>query len=316
MFVSVVITTRNRATNLKTALFSLNLQTHRKASFEVLVIDNGSTDNTRDVCEECRAFLPNFQYLYEPNPGLHIGRHLGMQRARARILVYADDDIEAFPTWLEGVAEAFSNEQVALVGGKNLPRFQVEPPAWIRRMWEKNRNGGRMLPYLSILDLGDKVKEVSPYHVFGCNFSIRKSVLLEAGGFHPDAFPYALIRYRGDGETYVSRYISEKGGKAIYHPKASVFHCVPEERLSEEYFCKRAFIQGISDSYTDLRTRMTGLARKQDYFKLVSWFLLPLVKIRWVKIKMGYLNGYCFHQNEVRKDPRLYAWVIKENYLA
>lgn len=315
MFLSVIIPTRNRAHHLEGALSSLGAQTQTRESFEVLVVDNGSTDHTRDVCETSRAFLPKLKYLYDPRPGLHVGRHMGLNSASADILVYADDDIEAFPTWLEGIAEAFSDDQVALVGGKNLPKFQLEPPAWIRHMWEKERRGRRTLPYLSILDLGDRVKGIRPYDVFGCNFSIRKSILLEAGGFHPDAMPMELIRYRGDGETYVARYIAAHGYKALYHPKASVYHLVPEERLSESYFRKRAFIQGISDSYTDIRRRMTRSSQKRHYFKLLRWLLLPLEGVRRVRIRVNYLEGYCFHQDEVEADAQLYEWVTVKHYM-
>jgi len=94
----------------------------------------------------------------------------------------------------------------------------------------------RILIYLSILDLGDTIKTINPYHVFGCNFSIRKKILLEAGGFHPDAMPQELIRFRGDGESHVSRYILVHGYKTLYHPKASVYHLVTHNRMTEDYF--------------------------------------------------------------------------------
>lgn len=180
---------------------------------------------------------------------MHVGRHLGLKMAESDILVYADDDIEAFPTWLEAIAESFQDSGVVLVGGKNLPKWESDPPDWILKMWEPDKNGNRILGYLSILDLGDEEKEISPFYVFGCNFSIRKRVLLEAGGFHPDGMPKELIIYRGDGETHVSRYIQAKGYKAFYNPKASIYHVIPRKRLTIEYLEYRAFIQGISDSF-------------------------------------------------------------------
>ena len=313
MFLSIIIPTRNRASHLETALFSLKGQTYGVESFEVLVIDNGSTDSTHEVCETCRSFLPNLQYLHEPRPGLHVGRHLGMKRARADTLVYVDDDIEAFPTWLEGIAEAFCDEQVALVGGKNLPKFQLEPPVWIRGMWEKDRKGGRMLPYLSIIDLGDEIKGISPYFVFGCNFSIRKSVLLEAGGFHPDAMPNELIRYRGDGETHVARYIKEQGYHALYHPKASVYHLVPAERMTEDYFYHRAWLQGISDSYTAIRN---GRGSFLGYLVRCNMTAKMLFSEKPASTFFShYLKGFVYHQQEVKGDPALREWVMKDRYL-
>ena len=197
--------------------------------------------------------IPNLRYYYDSTPGLHVGRHFGVRHARSDILVYADDDIEAFPPWLEAIAENFEDTETVLVGGKNLPKFESDPPDWLLDMWRTNGNGSKILGYLSLLDLGEKQKEISPQYVFGCNFSIRKSVLLEAGGFHPDAFPQELIRFRGDGESYVSNYIKSKKLTTVYNPKASVYHWVPKTRMTVEYLCHRAFIQGISDSYTDFR---------------------------------------------------------------
>ena len=217
--------------------------------------------------------------------------------------------------WLEGIAEAFCDEQVVLVGGKNLPKFEQEPPVWILRMWKKDHQGGRMLPYLSILDLGDEVKVISPYCVFGCNFSIRKSVLLEAGGFHPDAMPPDLIRYRGDGETYVARYIIEHDYKAVYHPKASIYHIISSDRMTEKYFVRRAFSQGISDSYTEIRTKKARSFLTNYRFHLKRRLLMTLACIRRDKIKVGYYKGYSYHQQQVMNDLSLYDWVTRKSYL-
>ena len=313
MFLSVTIPTRNRAQYLSGVLESLTRQTYPMDRFEVLVVDNGSTDKTQEICSSFADRIPQLRYLFEGTPGLHAARHLGLKEAKSDLLVYGDDDIEAFPTWLEGIADAFGDERVVLVGGKNLPKFQLEPPVWIRRTWEKSRKGGGMLPYLSILDLGDEIKEISPYYVFGCNFSICKSVLLEVGGFHPDAMPPELIRYRGDGETHVSRFIIEQGYKALYHPKASVYHLVPTERTTVDYFCHRAWLQGISDSYTAIRdgrcsflSYLVGLSRTAKMLfsrKPTSTFFLH------------YLKGFLYHQREVKGDPALRDWVMKESYL-
>lgn len=313
MFLSVIIPTRNRAHHLVGVLSSLRRQTYGAESFEVLMVDNGSTDNTREVCESYRTLLPNFQYLYDSRPGLHVGRHLGLKRAKADTLVYADDDIEAFPTWLEGIAEAFRDKQVILVGGKNLPKFESEPPVWIKRMWEKDHQGGRMLPYLSILDLGDETKVISPYYVFGCNFSIRKSILFEAGGFHPDAMPHELVRYRGDGETHVARYIIEHGYKALYHPKASIYHLVPRERMTVDYFCHRALLQGISDSYTAVRDGRCSFPRYLVRLNVTAKMLLSRKPTS--TFFSHYLKGFQYHQREVKGDPALREWVMKSSYL-
>lgn len=315
---SVIIPTINRSPYLKRTLESIVGQIYPMTSFEVIVIDNGSTDNTKEVAELFNQRIMNLRYYYAPAPGLHVGRHLGMRMANSDILVYADDDIEAFPTWLETIAENFKNPEVALVGGKDLPKFESEPPQWIQKLWEKDNDGNRYLGYLSIIDLGDAKKEINPRHVFGCNFSIRKSILLEAGGFHPDAMPEDMIHFRGDGESHISKFIERKQYKTVYHPHASVYHNVPKERLTEKYFCKRAYLQGISDSYSCLRNgrnpsrfrvgRIMNLLRSPGF----QWVLLSDKRQR--HIANAYRQGFLMHQHEASRDASLYYWIMKEHY--
>ncbi len=315
---SVIIPTRNRADLLHLALQSLRSQTLSADSFEVIIIDNGSTDNTKLIVTSFQQQFGNIRYFFDPTPGLHVGRHLGMKMAKSDILVYADDDIEAFPTWLEAIAESFQDSEVVLVGGKNLPKFESDPPNWIMEMWQENSNRQRILGYLSILDLGPAVTTIDPSYVYGCNFSIRKSVLDATRGFHPDAMPEEMIRFRGDGESYVSRYIENMGYKAIYHPNASILHIVPAARLTESYFCRRSFLQGISDSYSILRK---GMHPSRFYLKrMMYWFKSPGFQwsaganARQRRIINAYRRGFLMHQREAYQDEALYRWIMREHY--
>lgn len=312
---SVIIPTRNRADSLQLTLESLQSQTLSADSFEVLIIDNGSTDNTKQVALSFQQKLGNIRYFFDPTPGLHVGRHLGMKMAESEILVYADDDIEAFPSWLEAVGKSFQDPEVALVGGKNLPKFESKPPEWISKMWEKSHNGKKIIYPLSIIDLGNDYMDISPFLVFGCNFSVRKSLLLKAGGFHPDSFPPELIRYRGDGESQVSKYIMSHNYRTIYNPDASVFHIVPNLRMTEEYFCQRFFQQGISDSYVNIRINKNALCAmmlKRLILKHIPFLTRNVISRKHL---ICYWQGYDFHQKEVRDDPELYKWIMKDNYL-
>ena len=335
MFLSVIIPTRNRAKYLTGALESLTKQTYPLDMFEVLVVDNGSTDNTRESCASFNNRIPQLRYFYEETPGLHVGRHLGMKMAKSEILVYADDDIEAFPTWLEGISESFEDAQVVLVGGKNLPKYEVEPPVWIRDMWKKNCDDHRILVFLSILDLGNELKEISPLYVFGCNFSIRKSILVKAGGFHPDGMPDDLIRYRGDGETHVSKFIAKHKLKTLYNPKISVYHIIPMSRMNFQYLYKRAYAEGVSASYAAIRSSKgkghvvrASLLLRQRTHQMIA--LMKQYKVQYYsnedtgdadlsKIKVitqkAYWDGYFFHQRQVKTDKELIEWVTRESYL-
>ena len=339
---SVVVPTHNRSRKLELALRSFEKQTLARHHFEIIVVDNGSTDDTRFVVANS-AKGENVKYFYNASPGLHVGRHVGFREAKGDILVYVDDDIEAFPTMLEAIDDAFKRSDVALVGGKCIPKFESEPPQWLAAMWQPNAEGDRVLSALSLIDLGDDPKEIDPRFVFGCNFSIRRRVLSKAQGFHPDGMPEQLIRYRGDGETYVANFIAAKGYKAQYVPLASVYHWVSSNRMTADYFCLRAFNQGISDSYAAIRRdrgiglpsfapadpqptpsmptlrRLAGriwLRGKKALLSMREFIVRSAVaeKKRSKEIADAYQNGYKFHQSAAREDENLRAWILRADY--
>jgi glycosyltransferase involved in cell wall biosynthesis len=250
---SIVIPTLNRAKYLTGALASILEQTLDANRYEVVVVDNGSTDNTRQVVEEIRRQSGGrVRYVWEPSPGLHNGRHRGAREAYGEILLYGDDDIVASREWVEATWESFQDPTVGIAGGKILPEWEEDPPQWVLDLWVKD-DVGMYLGYLGLIDLGDEKKFVSPGYTYGCNFAIRKTTLYECGGFHPDGMPQEQVRYRGDGETGLSGNAFNRGYKILYNPKACVKHIVPKSRMSEDYVCSRAFNQGISDSFTEIR---------------------------------------------------------------
>ena len=328
---SVIIPTRNRSELLDATLKSITRQTMDKLLFEVIIVDNGSSDNTQEIVNNYKDIL-NIKYLYEIKPGLHEGRHAGLRNATSDILVYADDDIEAFPEWLETIYNVFQKDKnIVLVGGKNLPKFEFNPPFWIQEMWNNRNELGYLLADLSILDFGDTEKEISPYFVFGCNFSIRKQIVLDAGGFHPDGMPFELIRFRGDGETYISKYIENNNLKTFYHPLASIYHWVSSERMTEEYFCKRRYIQGVSDAFTFLRSqhKEKTIIKHESKVKLFLKIFFgskqldeigqiqKLIKMteREKKFNNSYQMGFDYLMKSYKYDVEVKNWVHKDNYL-
>jgi glycosyltransferase involved in cell wall biosynthesis len=292
-------------------------------------VDNGCTDDSKAVINSLNEIRGNrIRYYYESQPGLHMGRHKGAKEARGKILTYCDDDIVAENTWLEGIYESFQDPEVVLVGGKIMPLYEGEVPDWLNSFWTVNEYG-RSLGYLSLLDFGNEVREIPSYYVYGCNFSIRKDILFKLGGFNPDSMPQDLIRFRGDGESALSLKIMEKGYKVVYNPKASIKHRVPKERMTIEYFCKRSFNQGISDSFTEIR-KNNGIKNNNIFNDLrvciktaedeLKYFLKRLKKKDKIesirhKVKKAYLEGREYHQLEVKRDKRLLDYVLKESWL-
>lgn len=321
---SVIIPTRNRADLLGKTLHSLVDQTYPQEKFEVIVVDNGSTDHTSDVCEQYGNKIAGLKRVFEPRPGLHYGRNTGMRTARGEVLLYGDDDIKAFPTWLEGVSEALEDPSVGLAGGKILPEYEKEPPAWVDSIWQKTP-WGKALGHFSLLNFGDETRDIPADYVWGCNYAIRKRVLEEVGGFPPDSFPKEMRRYGGDGETGTAREVRTRGYRITYQPKACIYHWVPASRMTLDYLYFRSFDQGIKDSYTYVR-KEGGIAAGANLKRLANEAIRRATRIAKYVLKgeasvyqqviaKGWRDGYNYHQEEIRKDPELLAWVLKESYL-
>lgn len=318
--------TRDRAPVLRKALASLREQTLPPDRFEVLVVDNGSTDDTRMEIESASEQSANIRYLFDSRPGLHVGRHRGLKEAAGDVLVFADDDIRPTPNWLAAIAENFADPTIAMVGGNNYPDFLAPTPAWLERLWRQPSLGGQAISMLSVLSLPAGRRDISPLLVWGCNFSIRRQVLLEAGGFHPDAMPPELIRFRGDGETHVSGHVAARGLRCVFDSRASVHHAVPAERMTLEYFRKRAYNQGVSDSYTQLRAGRDdgpergvlafarGIARRlRCRVRELGPQAAELRELRRT-VEAGWQEGFAYHRMAYRKDVEVRDWVHKADY--
>lgn len=320
MFVTIAIPTLNRASLLEGTLRSLHGQSGvNSPDCEVVVMDNGSTDGTRAVAERFRPKFRQFRHVVDATPGLHTGRNRAWQESAAEVMAFLDDDVLLSPTWLEGVRLAFQDPSVMLAGGPVLPKFAKEPPDWLLDLWGRDPSKDRILYELSLIDLGRERRRISPYHVFGCNFLIRRTVLEIAGGFHPDGMPKHLLRFRGDGETYVSGVVRGNGWDALYEPLAGLEHQVTAERVTVEYFCRRWYAQGISDSYSEARacpTLLQQARRKLAILKqVIGCHLRPASHGYRSRFRRSWLSGYASHQRWLLMDPALRSWVRRTHYL-
>jgi glycosyltransferase involved in cell wall biosynthesis len=340
MSISCIIPTLNRSALLRNTIESLINQDIWPDFYEILIVDNGSTDDTKELSQKIIKETGDRQirYIFDPEPGLLTGRHRGALEAKGDFLVFVDDDIEATPGWLQAIFDTFKRPRVQLVGGRNLPKFEVEPPSWLKSFWEPTRDGGRSCTWLSLLDLGETGLEIDPNYVWGLNFAIRKNALHDLGGFHPDSVPPELQRFQGDGETGLTMKARSYGYLAVYQPKATIYHIVPANRMTSEYFEKRAYFQGVCDSYSAIRRE--GISASLDPIKLKS---IPMHYARRIANAIGrslkclqhqpsgmaettevvairqrmhraYQAGYKFHQSAVRNSPELLSWVLRQDY--
>lgn len=189
--ISVIIPTYNRAHILPMAIESLLNQEFEKSDFEIIIVDNNSKDNTKEVVEKYIKGNPNFsiRYVFEPRQGLVYARHAGAKNAKFEILSFTDDDGILSSIWLKEINRVFEmDEQIVAVAGKITIHWDGKPPDWV-------------IPYeplLGKLDYGNEIRIEKKLSINGGNFSIKKDVLFKLGGFNPDQIGEWLI---GDGEV-------------------------------------------------------------------------------------------------------------------
>ncbi len=310
--ISFIIPTRDRAAFLIGALTGLVAQDLGPQDYEIVVVDNGSTDTTaRDVSRLAAAHPDRtVRLVTEPVPGLLAGRHRGAAAARGAILTFLDDDVELAPDFGRRVVEAFADAGTAMVGGPSVPRFLADPPPWLEHYCTHD-GPGLVCGYLSLADRGNEARDMDPLDVWGLNFSIRREALLDLGGFHPDNVPEALQMFQGDGESGLARKAAARNFRARYAPGAKVVHVLPASRLTEQGFQKRAFYQGVCDSYTEIRSK-GGL--RDLGTPLPAGEHADHADGAIARIRNAYVDGYLFHQQAVAASPTLLAWVLRPEY--
>jgi glycosyltransferase involved in cell wall biosynthesis len=239
--VSVVICTLNRAPYLRGALESLVGQRLPGASWEVLVVDNGSTDDTADVAHAFERTLP-LRYLVEPTLGLCHARDTGWREARGRIVAYLDDDAVASPGWLAAVHDVFTREPTTgVAGGPVRPIWEAPPPPWLSDV------AARALTIVEWPDGPKRIADVRQEWLAGANMAAPRAVLEAVGGFHPhlDRIGHNML---SSGDVFLQQQVATRGWAVAYEPAMAVGHVVTRARLTKAWFRRRYFWQGISDA--------------------------------------------------------------------
>ncbi len=293
--ISAIICTHNRDIYLGAAIDSL-LGQDFAFGFEVVVVDNGSSDGTRQVVEE-RLGNPRLKYVEEPNIGLSIARNTGAEVAGSEILAYLDDDAVASPQWLQVLYSAYQdNQKLAIAGGKvNLLFPQgIEPPRWLSPGLAAN---------LGAYDLGGSLVYIDHPGLTprGLNYSIRRSFLEQIGGFDPHLGRIGQ-KLLSNEELQMTELALKEGWQVAYVPDALVSHNVAPERLQRSWFLNRGWWQGISECYREQLMGKAGFAQIQrgserfvrGLYKSLQHFSDPAErfdKFVYAYGQIGYLNA-------------------------
>jgi glucosyl-dolichyl phosphate glucuronosyltransferase len=334
MKTSIVISTAGRPDAVKSAIQSLLVLSLDQSENEILVIDNNSQEDfAKDLFGHCTLLGEQVRYIRETNPGLSAARHRSIRESRGGILTFIENDVEVSGEWFNAIQTGFKDPEVGMVGGPSIPKFTGTVPAWLWDYFTPTPYGGWMCGWLSLIDIGQDVNNINPNYIWGLNFSIRKDVILRCGGFHPDLVPTELQKWQGDGETGLTKKVLAAGYRADYLQRALVHHLCSPDRLTQQSFAKRAYFQGICDSFTSIRAGKDPVpdsspGQAYPHYRKIRRLVSKILRrdqgrdSRWAKdsapvkaiTDKAYLDGWRFHQSAVAADPKLMAWVRREDY--
>lgn len=247
--ISIVVCTYNRAASLAETLEAMDAQiAPADLRWELLVVDNNSTDATRDAIEHfvARARI-HVRSVFEPCQGLSHARNAGIVHAAGNIVGFTDDDVQPAPDWVGRVAAAIGTG-ADIVGGRILPRWRQPPPSWLEHR-----------PYfrsaLAIMDHASPAQVLDPRatpSVWGANMAFRRKVFDAVGLFDTRRGMVGTKLYRGEEIELVQRAIAA-GFRVVYDPNATVWHRIEAERMRLRYLSRLRFRQAEGEALLSVR---------------------------------------------------------------
>jgi len=259
--ISVIVSSYNRCAILPETLDSLLAQEAASLRYEIIIVDNNSTDDTRAVIESyVRQDPEKVRYVFEPEQGVSHGRNAGIKVARAPIFAFTDDDVWVTPDWVAMIKRAFdAHPEVAYAGGKVLPYWQTQMPLWISRYhWSP----------LAIQDYGNVpfyLNSQTRLCLVGANLAFRRAALESLGMFAPD-----LQRVK-DGigsmeDLELQLRAWQAGMQGLYLPDLVATTEVAPARLTKAYH--RRWHTGQGHFYALLRLKEIEQSNRQRLFDL------------------------------------------------
>jgi len=252
--VTIVICTFNRAELLPETLPSLSNQTIDKTLFNILFINNNSTDNTHAIIKKFCSEQKNAQIITETKQGLSHARNRGFVESKTKWIAYIDDDAKISENYIEKLLATIKYYNFDCIGGIYLPWYKYGKPTWYLDRYASN---GELLP-----ETGPLENE----YASGGVLTVKKSVLEHLGGF-----PSTLGMHGGKiaygEEIHLQDSMRKAGYKIGFNPELIIYHLVSRSKMSPWWFVKRGFAEG-RDYWNIHETEING----KILFKLLYRF--------------------------------------------
>jgi glycosyltransferase involved in cell wall biosynthesis len=266
MKLTVILCTYNRGQLLAKALESVAASTvPPSVEWEVLVVDNNSRDQTREIVRDfCGRYPGRFRYLFEPEQGKSYALNSGIREAQGDVLAFMDDDATVEATWLRNLTGALHNGKWGGAGGRIVLQWPSSLPGWVSVEGPLARHG------FPGFDQGPEAKElIGP--PFGANMAFRKEMFEKHGAFRADLGPNPGSEIRSE-DTEFGRRVIAAGEHLRYEPSAVVYHPVPEERINKKHFLKWWFDHGRATA------REFQVRPVREFCSLAAWTLRWMVE--------------------------------------
>ena len=269
--VTVLIATFNRAALLGDTLDTLaRVDPPASRSWDVVVIDNNSRDQTRAIVESRQQFFPvPLRYVFEPRQGRSAALNTGQRVTTAPFILYTDDDVRVAPGWLNVGIEALA-EGWDYVGGPVDPLWEAPRPSWLHH----DLHGT-----IAILDYGSSrfVFEDRRRVPLGANMGVRRDLLHRIGGFREDLGRSSGKRLMGQEVPDLLARARAVRARGLYAPDFRVEHHVPAARLTKPYFRRWWYGKGLSKASLELHQPLTELGldlRREPHIGSVPRFIV------------------------------------------
>ncbi len=295
--ISVIVCTYNREKYLGACLELLANQSALSDQYEVIIVDNNSTDETAKIAAQVIEQHPEvmMNYFLEESVGLSHARNRGIKEANGDILSFIDDDAFADHGYVKAMGDYFADhEEVSAIGGKIIPEYEGQEPQWMSKF---------LLPLVAAVDMGDEPRPfpVSKFPI-GANMAFRKSVFTRLGAF--DTALGRIAEDLGAGEEKDLFMKLKSADQPIHYvPAVLVRHIIPEKRLEEDYI--RRMGQGVGRSE---KMRLQNQPKQEIVKKIASelikvagtavLFIIYSLQLRFqaasmvVKFRFWVLQGY------------------------
>lgn len=257
---SIITCTYNREKYLGQTLKSVCEQTFPAGDYEILVVDNNSTDNTAFICEQYRKNYSDKQFFYfkEVNQGFSFALNRGIKEARGEYIVFVDDDETINTNHLELLyAYLEKYPQAELIASPVVPIYENGEPEWMSHFTQRLIGG--------YFNQGDKVKILDANHYPGTGHTIIKRELYEKYGYYNTELGRKGTSLIGAEDKDMFNRLKNNGISAYYFPAIPIYHHIPESKTTDDFFNRLTYSIGKSE-----RIRTKSVSDKEYYKRLIS----------------------------------------------